>query len=183
MKPKSKLLTWAIPVMILLSAYALYEYGIADLYRRASDTREQYALEMKMVEKYSRMIARKPALEKQYDALKQRRKDEESKMFAAQTVAIASANLQNAVKSLIAERGGVINSERMEKTQEDGKFKILSVSVDAVFPDVRTLAETLAAIESQAPYLVLKEVDVRVRNYTDPKDLMVKLKVAALTGS
>ena len=75
-----------------------------------------------------------------------------------------------------------INSERVEKAEEVGKFKVISVTVDAVFPDIRALSDTLVTIETQTPYLVVREVDVRVRNYTDPKDLIVKLKVAALAG-
>jgi len=40
----------------------------------------------------------------------------------------------------------------------------------------------VVAIETQIPYLVVKEVDVRVRNYNNPRELIVKLKVAALAG-
>jgi len=103
-------------------------------------------------------------------------------MMAAQTIAIASANLQNTVKGIITGRNGVINSERVEKTEEKGKFKVISVTFDAVFPDIRALSDTLLTIETQVPYLVVREVDMRVRNYNDPRDLIVKLKVAALAG-
>lgn len=179
---RSKLLIWAIPFIVILAGYAVYEYGISSVYRRADEISEQRASKIKMLEKYTALIARKPLLEKQIVELRQARKNEDGKMMAAQTIAIASANLQNSVKGIITGRGGVINSERMEKTDEEGKFKIISVSVDAVFPDIRALSDTLLAIETQTPYLVVKEVDVRVRNYTDPKDLLVKLKVAALAG-
>jgi len=179
---KSKLLIWAIPAIILMTGYAVYEYGIVNVYRQSGEIREQHDIKMKMLKKCSALIAQKPLLEKQIVELKQARKDENAKMFAAQTQVIASANLQNAVKGIITGRGGVINSERVEKTDEEGKFKIISVSVDAVFPDIRTLSDTLLAIETQTPYLVVKEVDIRVRNYTAPKDLIVKLKVAALAG-
>jgi len=182
MKRKSKLLILSIPVIIIMAAYAVYEYGISDIYRKADELREQQDIKMKMLEKYAALMARKPLLEKQIIELKQTRKNEESKMISAPTIAIASANLQNLVKGVITGRGGIINSERVEKTEEQGKFKIISVTVDAVFPDIRVLSDTLLAIETQTPYLVVRELDVRVRNFTDPRDLIVRLKVAALAG-
>lgn len=179
---RNRLLIWVIPFIIIMTGYAIYEYGIANIYRQSDELREQQNVKAKMIKKCIALIAQKPLFEKQVAELKQTRKNDDAKLFTAQTLSIASANLQNAVKGIIAGRGGVINSERMEKTDEEGKFKIISVSVDAVFPDIRTLSDTLAAIETQTPYLVVKEVDVRVRNYTEPKDLIVKLKVAALAG-
>ena len=182
MKRKSKLLMISIPIIIILAGFMVYEYGIVNLYQQAEDLKDQHDTKMKMLKKYEALLAQKPSLEKQIVELKEIRKNEESKMMAAQTIAIASANLQNAVKDIITGRNGVINSEKVEKTEETGKFKIISVAVDAVFPDIRALSDTLLTIETQTPYLVVKEVDVRVRNQTNPKDLIVKLKVAALAG-
>lgn len=172
----------SIPIIIILAGFMVYEYGIINIYRQADELKDQHDTKMKMLKKYEALLAQKPSLEKQIAELKEVRKTEEAKMMAAQTIAIASANLQNAVKDIITGRNGVINSEKVEKTEETGKFKVISVAVDAVFPDIRALSDALLTIETQTPYLVVKEVDVRVRNYTNPKDLIVKLKVAALAG-
>lgn len=182
MKRKSKLLILSIPIIIVMAALAVYEYGISDLCRKADELREQQDVKMKTLLSHHDLIARKPDLELRLVALKETRKSEESKMITAPTIAVASANLQNSVKGIIAGRGGIINSERIEKTEDQGKFKIISVSVDAVFPDIRVFSDTLLAIETQTPYLVIKELDVRVRNFSDPRDLIVRLKVAALAG-
>jgi hypothetical protein len=37
-------------------------------------------------------------------------------------------------------------------------------------------------METQTPYLVVRELDARVRNYTQPRDLMIRLKVSGITG-
>jgi len=63
-----------------------------------------------------------------------------------------------------------------------GRFKAVNVALDVVFPDIKTLSDALFGIETQIPYLVVKELDVRVRNYNDPRDLQVKLKISGLTG-
>lgn len=182
MKRRSKLLMMSIPLIIVMAALAVYQYGIADIYRQAQELGEQQEVKVKLLARYSALIARKSALEKQMADLGQTRKNDEHKMVAAPTAAVACANLQSSVKGIITGRGGVINSERVEKTEEWGKFKMISVTVDAVFPDVRVLSDTLLAVETQTPYLVLKDVDIRVRNYAEPRELLVKLKVAALAG-
>jgi hypothetical protein len=43
------------------------------------------------------------------------------------------------------------------------------------------LSDVLYAIETRTPHFIVKEVDVRVRNFREPRELMVKLRVSALT--
>ncbi len=86
------------------------------------------------------------------------------------------------MKEFITSRGGTISSERVEKLEEAGHFKIITVTIDAVLPDTRALGDTLFAIETQTPYLVVRELDTRIRNFREPRDLTIKLKVSGLTG-
>ena len=182
MKRKSNLLIISIPLIIILAAGVIYQYGIIGVREEVSSVNDLKMSKIKTLRKYTEAIAQKTNLEKQILALKDTRKSENSKIIAAQTPAVAAADLQDSVKGIITGRGGTINSERVEKPEELGKFKVTNVELDIIFPDVKTLSDTLFAIETQTPYLVVKELDVRVRNYTDPKDLIVKLKIAALTG-
>lgn len=171
-----------MPLILVLAAGVIYEYGIISIREKVTFIEDLKILKIKTLRKYAETVAQKPNLEKRVLALKDMRKREDAKIFTAQTPAIAAANLQNSVKGIISGRGGTINSERVEKPEELGKFKVTNVVLDVIFPNVRVLSDTLYAIETQMPYLVVKELDVRVRNYADPKDLIVKLKIAALTG-
>lgn len=183
MKPKrSKLLIVSIPVTLVLLGFVIYEYGFLRLEEEKSGMREMVAAKEKTLQKYLELIARKPELEKAVAALKEERKAGEARIIAGQTPALASATLQSSVKAIINGKGGMISSERVEKHETVGKFKIVSVSVDALIPDTRALSEILFAMETQTPYLVVKEIDARVRNFKEPRELMVKLKVAALAG-
>jgi hypothetical protein len=103
-------------------------------------------------------------------------------MIEGQTPSLAAAALQNTIKGMITARGGTISSERAEKPEDTGKFKMITVTIDAILPDTRALGDTLYAIETQTPYLVVRELDTRIRNFKEPRDLMVKLKVSGLTG-
>ena len=178
----SRILTFAIPVMVVLGVAAVYEYGYLQVQEEVSATREAEAVKSKTLEKYVTLIAQKPDFEKQLASLKDQRKAEDRKIIEGQTPSLAAAALQNTVKSLITGKSGTISSERVEKPEAIEKFNVISVSIDAVLPDAKALSDVLYAIETQTPYLVVKELDTRVRNINDPRELTVRLKVAALTA-
>ena len=182
MKRRTKLLIIAIPFNIILLGAVIYQYGILNIREEISSVEDLQASKMKMLQKYVEAIAQKSNLEKQLVSLKEKRKNEDTKVIVAQTPAVAAANLENSVKGIITSRGGTISSERVERPEDLGKFKVVNVVVDVIFPDIRALSDALFTIETQTPYLVVKELDVRVRNYTDPRDLLVKMKISGLTG-
>lgn len=72
-------------------------------------------------------------------------------------------------------------SERVEKTDDLGKLKVVNVAMDISMPDIRALSDVIYNIETRTPYITINELDIRVRNFKEPKELMVKLRVAALT--
>ena len=178
----SRILTFAIPVMVVLGIAAVYEYGYVRVQEEVSTTLEAEAVKSKTLEKYVTLIAHKPDFEKQLVLLRDQRKAEDRKIIEGQTPSLAAASLQNTVKSLITGKSGTISSERVEKPETLGKFNLVSVSIDAVLPDAKALSDVLYAIETQTPYLVVRELDARIRNINDPRELTVRLKVAALTA-
>ena len=179
---KTKTLIISIPFMIILMGLLIYQYGYLRVQSELSTIKEEQAIKTRTLEKYINLISEKPALEERLTSLKEARKADDSKLIEGQTPSLAAAQLQEIVKSTITERGGTISSERVGKPADLGKFKVISVSVDASIPDSRALSEILYSIETRTPYLVIKELDARVKNYRDPRELMVKLDVSALTG-
>ena len=69
-----------------------------------------------------------------------------------------------------------------EKTEDKSRFKFVSVSFDFTAPDTGALRDIIFFVETKIPYLVIKELDCRVRNFKEPRELMVKLDVTALYG-
>ena len=179
---KSKTLIVSIPLMIILAGFLAYQYGYLKIQSDLATIREEQAMKTKTLQKYINLISEKPSLGKKLAALKEARKADDSKLIEGQTPALAAAQLQDVVKSTITGRSGTISSERVGKPEDFDKFKLISVSVDAVIPDSRILSEVLYSIETRTPYLIVKELDVRVRNYRDPRELTIKLDVSALTG-
>jgi len=180
---KSRTLLITLPIMVILIGIAVYQYVYVRIQTDVASIKEEQAMREEVLEKYIGLISEKAQLEKTLVSVKEARNAEASKIVEGQTLSLAAATLQETVKEVITSRGGTISSERVEKPEDYGKFKIITVSIDSVLPDSRTLSDILYSVETRTPYLTVKELDVRVRNFRDPKELMVKLSVSALTSS
>lgn len=142
--------------------------------------REERAVKMKMLTEHAALIAAYPELEKKLMQFAEQRKAADSRILTGHTPALAGASLQETVKSIITSRGGTISSERIEKPEDAGNFKIITTSFDCLLPDIRSLNDILFSLETRTPYLAVREVDTRIRDFRDPRELTVKLTVSAL---
>jgi hypothetical protein len=182
MKGSSRLVSFAVPIIAVLAGLVAYQYGYLAVKNERVLLSERQVVRWATLERYVNLIAERPLLEKSLEALKERRNAEAARVIPAETLSIAAAALQDIVKGSITGRGGSIASERVERPEDQGRFKVVSVSVDAVLPDTRALSDVLYTLETNVPYLVINEVDTRVRNFRDPRDLMVKIRVSALAS-
>jgi len=180
---RSNILIIAVPFTLILLCFVIYEYVFIAIRSETAAVRELHAVKTRSLEKYMTLIARKTEIEKRFALLKEARKNDNAKIIEGQTISLAAAALQDIVKGIITGRGGTISSERIEKPEEFGGFKIISVSIDTIMPDAGALSDALFAVETQTPFLIVKEIDTRVRNFRDPKDLLVKLKISAITAA
>lgn len=71
---------------------------------------------------------------------------------------------------------------KKEKYEDKRRFKVVNVSFDFTAPDTGALRDIVFFVETRTPYLLIKELDCRVRNFKEPRELMVKLDVSALYG-
>jgi hypothetical protein len=172
----------AIPLMVILLGIALYRYGYVRVRTELKTIKEDQAISMKTLEKYIALISEKPGLEKKLVSLTEKRKTYNAKLIEGQTSSLVAATLQDTVNDILKGRGGTITSERVGKPEDLEKFKVITVSMDVTLPDVSALSDILHAIETRTPSLVVKELDVRVRDFRKPKELMAKMDVSAMTG-
>jgi hypothetical protein len=178
---KKRSLLVALPLLILLAALAFYEYVYLQIKADVASVREAQTAKATSLQKYLAFVAKKPELETRLIELRETVKADESKLLSGDTLSLAAASLQTTVKGMITSRSGTISSERVEKPEDLGKFKVVSVSIDGIVPDPRALSDALYAMETQTPYLAVRELDVRVRNFREPRELMIRLKVSGIT--
>ncbi len=182
MESRNRRLFVAIPILLILGGLLLYQYGYVRLREEIRSMKEEETVKIKTLQKYADFVAKKGEFEQKLRALKETRKADEAKLIEGQTPNIAAASLQNSIKSLVTTKGGTISSDRVEKPEDVDKFKVISVSIDGTTPDMRFLSEILFAIETQTPSLVIRELDARVKDFRDPRDLMIRLKVSGMTS-
>ncbi len=173
---------WAMPVIAALFGLAIYQYGYLEIQDRLASIKTEEKERGRVLEKTIAVVAEKPLLEGRLAALKEQRKGLDSKIIAGQTQALSASSLEETVKGIITGRGGSIASERVEKPENLGKFKAVIVTFDLTLPDTKALSDVLYGIETRTPYIVLKELDVRAKDFREPRELVVRLKAAALTG-
>lgn len=169
--------------MVVLLGFVLYQYVYLRIKSDVASIKESQTIKTKTLEKYISLIAEKPDMEKKLASLKDSRKADDVKIIPGETLSLASAALQDMVKDIVTRSGGTISSQRVGKPEDLGKFRVITVSMDTILPDPRALRDILYAVETQTPYLTVKELDARIRNYKDPRDQVVKLDVSALTSS
>jgi hypothetical protein len=71
---------------------------------------------------------------------------------------------------------------RQGKSEEKRRFKSITVSFDFTAQETGVLRDIIFFIETKTPFLVIKELDCRIKNLKEPRELMVKLDVSALYG-
>jgi len=179
---RSRLLLLAVPVIILLAGLLAFQ-RYAAVRQDLAAVKEEEALKERSLRKYIALIAERPGLEKKAAELKDLRKANDTNLMEGQTLAIVAASLQDTVRSIVTSHGGTITSERAGKTEDREPLKVINVTIDTVLPDARALADVLYAVETRTPYLIVRDLDVRVRNMRTPKELSVRLDIAALSST
>jgi hypothetical protein len=179
---RSKTLIITIPLMVTLLGLVMYQFVYLRTQANVALIKESQSIKTKTLEKYITLISEKPQLGEKLVLLKESRKADDSNLIEGQTPSLAAATLQDIVKNTVTGSGGTISSERVVKPEDLGKFKVISVSIDTVLPDSRALSDILYSLETRTPYLIVKELDIRIRDFRNPRELMVKLDVSAITG-
>jgi len=179
---RSKTFIISLLLIALLLGLVVYQYGYVKIRGEIQSIREDQEIKAKTLQKYVELIAEKTILEKKFASLTENRKADNSKLIEGQTLSLAAAILQDTVKGIISTSGGAISSERVGKPEDVGKFKAITVSIDALVPDARALSDILYSLETRTPSLVIKELDVRVRDFRNPRELTVKLDISAMTS-
>lgn len=168
--------------MAVLLVLAAHEYVYLPIQEERRAMEEMSEAKMTTLKKYVNTLAQKAPFEAAIASLRDRQRTEKEKMVEGQTPSVAAANLQNLVKGIIVGKGGAISSERAEKPEDLAPFKVVTVSIETILPDTKALQEMLLLMETQTVSLYVRELDVRIRNMREPRDLTAKFKISALNA-
>lgn len=141
------LVVLAILLGPVLYLHRRYDLAIADLTDR--------------VERYRRVAAQAPELRHALDVMKEK----DGRRFYLKNTApnLANAELADLVRSAIENNGGRITTSQNPGTRDEGAFRQLSVNVQ-FFASTPALAKILNALDTQVPYLVVDNLQIRPLN-------------------
>ncbi len=177
---KKRTLLLTIPVAIVLAGVVAYQYGYVKLQEKIAVVKEEKGMKLRTLEKYAKVLAEKDELSERLSQLKNTRAQIESRLIPGDTPSLAAAALLDIVKTTITGRGGRISSEQIGNTEELGHLTVINVNIDAVIPGSGVLGDILYAIETRTPWIAVNEIEVRVVNIRDPREINTKMHVSAL---
>lgn len=180
MRPGNKRTVPLIIISVVLLLLTAYDYGYRNFLGSMSEIKESRSIKEKTLNKYNSMIAQKGGLENELNDLKEKLGNEEDRLPEWQGPALAAANLQNIVKDVVSSNGGNITTERVNKAETRGNYKVVSIGMDMVVQDTSVLTSILFGIESQSPYIKITNLDIRVNDLKSPRELTVRLDIAAM---
>lgn len=93
-------------------------------------------------------------------------------LIHADSAALAAAQLQSAVKELVAANGGEIRSAQQLPTTRSNGFEIASVEYDLTVP-MNRLRALSNAVAAYLPYLFIDKADLMAPTNWDPKSTTV----------
>ncbi len=124
-------------------------------------TKDQVARAAVLIERFRRVGATRPALEKQMAALRRRQSSGVGYLTGASDT-IAGAALQNRVKRIGEKSGAKINSSQILPTKTENGLRRIGVKL-RLEADIAALQKFLHRLESGRPLLFLDKMQVRKR--------------------
>lgn len=131
----------ALPTWLL---HQRYDQALEDRYSR--------------LERYQRIAASRPEVARQLEAM--RSHDPRRFFVRSGAPALAAAEVQEVVRSVIESAGGRLITMQTLTAREEGRYREIAVSVQ-VTANVFALRQVLHALETHTPYLFIENLMVR----------------------
>lgn len=160
----SRLLALALLVVVIAVPYlAVVRPYLETLAANRETIREQAALR----DRYLGLAANDAALDERLADLGDETDGGESAYLEGASEALVAADLQNRVKTVVQDNGGVLNSTQiLDPTSESG-FRRLTVRV-RMSASTEALYKILYDFEAQRPFLFIDNIDINARTIRMP---------------
>ena len=139
----------------------IFLFAVQPVSRAHRQTDEAIQEASESLQRYERLAALRPALQKQFDQVR-RQQDSSGFYLTGETDGLAAAELQDLVKATITANGGQLRSTQTLPAKAEGDFKRVSVRVQFT-TTIEQLARILYALEAGQTYLFVDNLDIRNR--------------------
>ncbi len=138
---------------------------------------EQIPIKLKQLEKYRHFVAGKARAEENLKQVQLWEKRANNRMLAGNTAPLAAANLQEILKTLSAKNRIKIHSEKVLDARSFDYFEQIPVQIDFT-STIADLTDFVYDIETYQKALSITDLNIRVTNRRDPRDVRATVVVA-----
>jgi len=111
------------------------------------------------LQRAQQLVARKDQVKDDIQQIK-RQYQQQNYFSTSSTVALASANLQKFIKSVISQAGGQLTSTQVLPSKNEDGFNRVTVKV-RMSGDIEVLRNVLYETESSVPLMIVDQIDIR----------------------
>ena len=150
---------WIALGLLVVALLLVLFVAIIPLVSTGVDYHEQKQTLIFRLQRAKQIIARKDRVQQDIEAIKQQYQSQ-NYFSTHTTVALASADLQQFIKSAISQAGGQLTSTQVLPSKNEDGFNRVTVKV-RMSGDIEVLRNVLHEIESSVPVMIIDQIDIR----------------------
>ncbi|NOR71185.1 MAG: general secretion pathway protein GspM [Methylomarinum sp.] len=150
---------WIALGLLVVALLLVLFVAIIPLGSTGVDYHEQKQTLIFRLQRAKQIIARKDRVQQDIEEIKQQYQSQ-NYFSTHTTVALASADLQQFIKSAISQAGGQLTSTQVLPSKNEDGFNRVTVKV-RMSGDIEVLRNVLHEIESSVPVMIIDQIDIR----------------------
>ena len=173
---------FVIAALVIAFGFVTVKFVVDPFLENQEKIQEEIPVKMKQLEKYRQFVAGKSRVEnnlKQIQAVVQK---STTKMLSGNTSPMAAADLQDILKTLSFKNHISIKSEKVLDTKPTDFFIQIPVQIEFT-TTITNLTNLLYDIETNDKLLIISNLNIRVTNRRNPKDMRTTIVVVGLMKS
>lgn len=167
---------------LMAMVFVLFQYVIDPFLESQARIEEEIPVKRMQLEKYRQFVAGKQQAEQDLQRIENLAKRSSNKLLAGNTSPLAAANLQEILKTLSAKNMVKIRSEKVLDSKQFDYYVQIPVQIEFM-STMTDLTNFLYDIETYQKILTIVDLNIRVANRRDPRDVHATIVVAGLMQS
>lgn len=168
---RSVILGGSAVVLILLWVFAVMPF-----FDRISQREQDIENSAKLIRRYTVSLQEEPPADADSEVQARLRQVEE-RLFKGQTIQLAAADIQRIVDSAARQSELSIRTVRVLDAENTDAF--VGIPIQVIFDsDLTRLSKFIALVENNRKLLTIPEMQIRVKNRRQPREITVTMKIA-----
>ena len=163
--------------VVIAAAIGGWIFVVEPIHERNATTAELVPVREEILARRRAMLARRPRIETEIQAIDQRVTQLSSRFLTAGTPAVAASELQNIAKEMATAAKTETRTERILPPVERGELLEIPIEI-AISGEIRQIVDLLDRVEHAPKLLRVNELKVRVMNVAQPKELLATMTLS-----